>query len=95
MAKHSPGPWKVWYPGRLYVIPVRNFQSICELTEHADRPKEVTKQNGRIIAASVTLYALCKELDVEMDGVKCPATAAAILNAIRSKIKEIENDEDE
>ena len=26
---------------------------------------------------------LCTELDVEMDGVRCPASAAAILNALR------------
>lgn len=29
------------------------------------------------------LFRLCLELDAEMDGVKCPATAAAILNGIR------------
>ena len=29
------------------------------------------------------LVTLCRELDVEMDGVKVPASAAAILNAIR------------
>ena len=36
------------------------------------------------------LFILCRELDMEMDGVRVPATAAAILNAIRSIITERE-----
>jgi len=36
------------------------------------------------------LVGLCRELDVEMDGVApIPATAAAILNGIRSVLNEI------
>lgn len=31
---------------------------------------------------------LCTELDMEMDGVRCPASAAAILNALRSIVTE-------
>lgn len=34
------------------------------------------------------LRALCQELDIEMDGVAVPASAAAILNAIRSVVAE-------
>ena len=34
------------------------------------------------------LFRLCRELDTEMDGVNCPASAAACLNAIRSIVTE-------
>ena len=40
----------------------------------------------------IRLVALCRELDMEMDGVKCPAAAAAILNAIRGVLEELEGD---
>ena len=33
---------------------------------------------------------MARELDVEMDGVKCPASAASILNTMRSIINEID-----
>lgn len=36
----------------------------------------------------VKLYGLCHELDIELDGVKVPASAAAILNSIRETLKE-------
>lgn len=36
------------------------------------------------------LESLCRELDMEMDGVRVPQTAAAILNGIRSVLSEIE-----
>lgn len=34
------------------------------------------------------LLRMCYELDIEMDGVRCPASAAAILNGLRAKINE-------
>jgi hypothetical protein len=34
------------------------------------------------------LVLLCRELDVEMDGVQCPGAAAAILNTLRKVIQE-------
>lgn len=34
------------------------------------------------------LFRLCVELDIEMDGVRVPASAAAILNAIRGIVTE-------
>ena len=41
------------------------------------------------------LHRLCIELDVEMDGVTIPASAAAILNAIRDVLQKLEvSDED-
>ncbi len=36
------------------------------------------------------LVLLCRELDMQMDGVAVPASAAAILNAIRSLLSDIE-----
>lgn len=38
------------------------------------------------------LLNLCHELDAEMDGVACPASAAAILNAIRKIINTIDDE---
>ena len=35
--------------------------------------------------------ALIEELDIEMDGIECPGSAAAILNALRSKLREHES----
>lgn len=34
------------------------------------------------------LETLIRELDIEMDGVRCPASAAAILNRLRRLVKE-------
>ena len=39
-----------------------------------------------------TLVELCRELDEELDGVKIPASAAAIVNAIRSIVEEIDEE---
>ena len=38
------------------------------------------------------LVRLCSELDTEMDGVVCPASAAAILNAIRFTLADIDDE---
>lgn len=38
----------------------------------------------------VELLLLVKELDIEMDGVRCPASAAAILNRFRSILSELD-----
>ena len=43
----------------------------------------VTSGRPLMHAEESRLLVLCRELDVEMDGVECPASAAAILNAIR------------
>jgi hypothetical protein len=37
------------------------------------------------------LLSLCRELDAEMDGVRVPASAAAILNGIRSVLSDAES----
>lgn len=39
----------------------------------------------------VELLLLVEELDIEMDGVRCPGTAAAILNRFRSILDEVKN----
>lgn len=38
--------------------------------------------------ATDRLWKLCSELDEELDGVRMPASAAAIMNAIRNLLKE-------
>lgn len=64
----------------------------CELRAPvAPKGKVVSELKGgpqgftirRSESESSELFKLCKLLDIEMDGVKCPASAAAILNAIR------------
>jgi len=42
--------------------------------------KEEAEENKKDVSR---LIRLCVELDMEMDGVRVPASAAAILNAIR------------
>lgn len=41
------------------------------------------------------LIRLCKELDIELDGVRMPAMAAAIVNGIRRVLDEIEDAEED
>ena len=50
--------------------------------------KVVTYCKEAHLAKIVPLMTLCRELDMEMDGVKCPKAAAAILNAIRRIVGE-------
>jgi hypothetical protein len=44
----------------------------------------------RVLDERRRLLRLCAELDMEMDGVKCPRTAAAILAALRGIVSEYE-----
>lgn len=48
----------------------------------------VTDEIDAALKEREKLLGLCTELDVEMDGVRCPATAAAILNGLRSIVSE-------
>lgn len=52
--------------------------------------KKVVKQKKTRLQWLWSLELMARELDVEMDGVKCPASAAAILNTIRDIIREID-----
>ena len=40
-----------------------------------------------VLENGMRLMHLCNELDMEMDGVRCPASASAILNAIRAIVE--------
>jgi len=51
----------------------QRLSAIHQLSSGADLP---SNRESRLLR-------LCRELDMEMDGVACPASAAAILNAIR------------
>ena len=55
------------------------------MTEHCD-----TNYNYTRLVSS--LISLTKELDCELDGVKLPATAATIMNAIRRTLNEISDE---
>jgi hypothetical protein len=64
--------------------------------ESATRQKyfETTKNSHRErikLDPVYRLVSLAKMLDVEMDGVSVPATAAAILNGIRASLNELED----
>ena len=69
--------------------------NIADLDGARYQAEHVKAGGGRILALCkeadleklVPLLTLCRELDVEMDGVKCPKSAAAILNRIRSLIE--------
>jgi len=39
------------------------------------------------------LVSLCRELDMEMDGVTCPAATAGLLNAIRDTLSDLDTPE--
>lgn len=55
-------------------------------------------ENGKLVPykrpkgrnAAERLIILFRELDMEMDGVRVPASAAAVLNGIRAVLNEIE-----
>jgi len=52
-------------------------------------------QSVRLVKKYEKIVRLCRELDAEMDGVSCPASAAAILNAIRFTLTDIYDELDE
>lgn len=52
--------------------------------------KKVIKQKKTRLQHLWSLELMARELDVEMDGVKCPASAASILNTMRNIIREID-----
>ncbi len=70
--------------------------NIADLTLATAQANEWKKKGARILAICkeshlaklVSLMTLCRELDTDMDGVRCPGTAAAILNAIRRIVKD-------
>ena len=45
----------------------------------------------QILKNRIRLERLCRELDVEMDGVQVPQAAAAILNGIRGVIEDLDS----
>ena len=49
----------------------------------------------RLLKLYEKLVPLCNELDDEMNGVSCPASASAILNALRFTLEEIDDELDE
>jgi hypothetical protein len=59
-SKWTPGPWEPYIPGRKFVVPVRNFNSICELNAF-ERDAAVVDANARLIAAAPDLYEACLE----------------------------------
>ena len=67
-----------------------NWNTRCSNKEAA---VELMVQSSRSIHNRVLKpwITLIEELDIEMDGVSCPGSAAAILNALRSKLREHEN----
>lgn len=65
-----------------------NIKSFPKIPKNYKEPKPEKSTNRSRMKYLVTL---CRMLDVEMDGVECPATAASILNAIRATINELPN----
>jgi len=45
------------------------------------------------VTSYARLVGLCRELDIELDGVNVPGSAAAILNAIRKILRDLEEEE--
>lgn len=58
--KHSPGPWYVNAPGRVFVATVRNFNAIAELNDY-ERTPETVLANAFVMAASPDLLAACEK----------------------------------
>ena len=54
---------------------------------HVEDWKRNAEALFNLIVDKSSLFVLCQELDMEMDGVKVPKSAAAILNAIRRIVK--------
>ncbi len=57
-----------------------------------EQAKAIAQRETRKIAVESTLVRLCRELDMELDGVRLPATAAAIANGIRSTLERLEDE---
>lgn len=70
---------------REVAVAVRDLRLFVEATEFFFDKTD----KGEVAKRRERLFGLCQELDVEMDGVSpIPATAAAILNGIRSIVNE-------
>jgi len=52
-------------------------------------------QSVRLVKKYEKIVRLSRELDAEMDGETCPASVAAILNAIRFTLEDIDDELDE
>jgi len=53
------------------------------------------KKYVRMMTNHEKFEALCRELDTELDGVRIPATAAAIVNGIRRVLLDLELEREE
>jgi hypothetical protein len=58
--------------------------------EKQRQARECHRQQTDIHDLDLKLRRLCHELDMELDGVKLPASAAGILNGIRKAISDID-----
>lgn len=63
-----------------------NRVSISERQKRISQGLKLSHKRKRELADR--LFNLCRELDMELDGVNMPATAAAIMNAIRGLVTE-------
>lgn len=87
--RSAPSLVEAWADARAHNSPsVEEIRKIEEARACAESMRawleRIGKQETRI--ASARLFGLCRELDIEMDGVNIPSSAAAILNAIRSTV---------
>ena len=57
--QHSKGPWEVQAPGRIFVVPARNFKPVCEV-DAVNRGHDEAMANARLIAAAPCLLVACK-----------------------------------
>ncbi len=81
MSQHSAGPWEVSATGRIFVVPVRNFERVAEV-ETTGRPWEVCVANARLMAAAPELLAACKMV---LDDPGLTASANDVLRAAIAK----------
>jgi hypothetical protein len=67
-AKHTPGPWEIWYGGGTlddyftigHTGGGNSTGVVCEYTPAAPRPNEELKANAHLIAAAPDLLAACR-----------------------------------
>ena len=57
-----------------------------------EQARAITQRETRELGIESKLVKLCRELDMELDGVRLPAPAAAVANGIRSTLERLEDD---
>jgi hypothetical protein len=67
---HTPGPYEVYHPGRLFVKSVRNFRAIAEV-ELCDVEEATAVATANLLAAAPEMLAALEQSLTELERYRC------------------------